>query len=69
MSATPVDVIRSAKSAGILQVDDEWIALVRNRNITSHTYDDAQAMSIYIKIKDIYAPMFRKFIESHEKSA
>jgi len=69
VNASPVDVIRAAKAAGLLAADDKWITLVHDRNITSHTYDDAQAMAIYEKIKDLYANMFKQFIESYERAS
>ena len=67
--AAPVDVIRAAKAAGVLTSDDQWIALIRDRNITSHTYDDAQAMAIYDRIKNNYAIMFKQFIEEYAESS
>jgi len=65
---SPMEVIRTAKSANILKADDRWAELIQDRNITSHTYDDVQAMSIYVKIRDIYASMFKQFIGDYEKS-
>jgi nucleotidyltransferase substrate binding protein (TIGR01987 family) len=67
-NATPVDVIRAAKTAGILAADDQWIALIRDRNITGHTYDEAQAIAIYDRVKNTYVAMFKQFIESYAKS-
>jgi len=69
VNATPVDVIRAAKTAGILTADDQWIALIRDRNITSHVYDDAQATVIYNKVKDTYVSMFKQFIEDYAGSS
>ena len=68
VNAAPIDVIRAAKVAGVLPADDQWIALVRDRNITSHTYDDAQAMAIYERVKNIYTAMFKKFIGDYAES-
>jgi len=68
VNASPVDVIREAKAAGILDADERWIALVRDRTLTSHTYDDAQAKVIYDRIRDTYANMFKVFIEHYERN-
>ena len=68
VNASPVDVLRAAKLAGLLAADDQWIALVHDRNLTSHTYDEAQAMAIYEKIGSTYAGMFKQFIEEYAKS-
>ncbi len=68
VSSTPVDVVRAAKSSGILEADDEWIKLIRDRNLTSHIYDEAQAAAIYARIEGTYAAMFKEFVEAYEDS-
>ena len=67
-TSTPRDVIRTAKSSGFLSEDDRWVSLIEDRNITSHTYNDEQAMIIYNKIKDEYSGMFREFIEDYART-
>jgi nucleotidyltransferase substrate binding protein (TIGR01987 family) len=66
--ASPREVIRTAKSAGVIQSDDVWIELIEDRNMTSHTYDDKKAVEIYDRIRDKYAKMFREFIENYART-
>ena len=68
VNAAPIDVIRAAKTASVLAADEQWIALVRDRNISSHTYDEAQAKVIYERVRDTYAEMFQQFIDGYENS-
>jgi nucleotidyltransferase substrate binding protein (TIGR01987 family) len=65
VTASPRDVIRVAKSAGVLPSDDRWIKLIEDRNLTSHTYNDEQASEIFNRIKEEYAEMFREFIKNY----
>jgi nucleotidyltransferase substrate binding protein (TIGR01987 family) len=67
--ASPLEVIRVAKTAGILEASDKWAELIHDRNLTSHTYDDEQATEIFNKIKDEYAAMFRDFIENYARAS
>ena len=67
VNAAPIDVIMAAKTAGMLTADDRWIAAVRDRNMTSHTYDDEKAMEIYGRIRDVYVSMFKQFVEKYER--
>ncbi len=65
VNAAPIDVVRAAKAVGFIAADETWIDLIRDRNLTSHTYDEAQAQEIYQRIRDRYAGMFREFIEQY----
>jgi nucleotidyltransferase substrate binding protein (TIGR01987 family) len=67
-SQFPIEVIRTAKEKGILPADDRWALLIRDRNLTSHTYDDAKASEIYNNIKNEYAAMFRNFINDYTRT-
>ncbi|MDR2524270.1 MAG: nucleotidyltransferase substrate binding protein [Candidatus Nomurabacteria bacterium] len=67
VNASPIDVMRVAKTAGYIKGGDEWIEMIRDRNLTSHIYDDAKAMEIYERIVAKYAPMMTKYVKKHGK--
>ena len=41
------DLIRTAFEAGLLTEPEQWFEFRRQRNITSHTYDQLKAQSVY----------------------
>lgn len=52
--ASPRSCIKESFRAGILVDGDAWIQMLEDRNQTSHIYDEAEAKSIYKKIKESY---------------
>ncbi|MCL2002253.1 nucleotidyltransferase substrate binding protein [Candidatus Saccharibacteria bacterium] len=64
----PLDVIRAAKERAILAADEKWADLIRDRNLTSHTYNEEKAQEIYSNIKDKHAAMFREFINDYNRT-
>ena len=44
---SPRDAIRSAFQLGLLTEDEVWLAMLEDRNRTSHTYDDETAEQIF----------------------
>jgi nucleotidyltransferase substrate binding protein (TIGR01987 family) len=44
---TPKDVFRKAYQAGWLQHEAPWLAMLKDRNLTSHIYHEALAIAIY----------------------
>jgi nucleotidyltransferase substrate binding protein (TIGR01987 family) len=59
-AATPRQVIKEAFKAGIITDGEGWILMLEDRNITSHIYDESQALMIYRKIKDRHYPNLEK---------
>ena len=47
----PKNVLREAFNNSLISDGDGWLALVRDRNATSHVYDEADADEIYERIK------------------
>lgn len=41
------DLLRTAAEKGIISEVEQWIVYRDQRNITSHTYDEAEAKSVY----------------------
>ncbi len=60
MAKTPRDCYKEAFSAGIIDDSEDWINMIEDRNITSHTYEEDSANEIYQKIRDIYVGRFRE---------
>jgi nucleotidyltransferase substrate binding protein (TIGR01987 family) len=52
--ASPRSCIKESFRSGILADGDSWIQMLEDRNQTSHIYDEAEAKSIYRKIKESY---------------
>jgi nucleotidyltransferase substrate binding protein (TIGR01987 family) len=46
--------IKESFRSGILADGDSWIQMLEDRNQTTHLYDEAEAKSIYGKIKESY---------------
>lgn len=62
----PKDVLREAYKAKMIDDEEIWLKMLRDRNLTSHTYNEDLAMSIYKDIK-IYAPLIREVFERHRE--
>jgi nucleotidyltransferase substrate binding protein (TIGR01987 family) len=50
-TSTPRDALQQAYQAGWLQDESKWLQMLRDRNATSHTYDEAKAREIYERIR------------------
>lgn len=50
----PRDVFREAFTGGIITDGEIWLAMMKDRNLTSHTYDDMHAKEVYTRVKDSY---------------
>ncbi|SNS62631.1 nucleotidyltransferase substrate binding protein, HI0074 family [Anaerovirgula multivorans] len=49
---TPRDTFKEAFQAGIIDNGEGWIQMLTDRNITSHTYNEEDALEIYTRIKE-----------------
>ena len=56
---TPRDALQKAYVAGWLDHEQTWLNMLRDRNLTSHTYREEQARLIYSRIPS-YCRLFRK---------
>lgn len=71
----PRDTLRAAYRGRLINDEEGWLLMLKDRNLTSHTYDEAIADEIYHKIKE-YVPIFRdtfnvlqeRFIEKDEET-
>ncbi len=64
----PRDVIKSAFNSGIIEDEDLWLQMLKDRNMTSHTYNEALADVIFTRIKE-YTPLIRQVCNELEKIA
>jgi len=68
MEASPKPVVRASVAAGLLEATDGRIALnmVDDRNLTSHTYNEALAQRIFSVLPE-YAHIMRTWLSGmHE---
>ena len=53
------DTTRAAFKAGLLKSGESWMAMIRSRNLTSHTYNEDTAQQIVSAIIDTYFAEFQ----------
>ncbi len=60
-AAGPRDVIRAAWQIGFLKVETEatWLNMIKDRNLTMHTYDETFAREMVQRIIAQYTPAFQ----------
>ena len=60
------DATREAFSQGLIANGDVWMDMIKSRNQTSHTYNQATADAIFQKIVQQYHPAFLQFKQRME---
>jgi nucleotidyltransferase substrate binding protein (TIGR01987 family) len=55
------DATREAFSAGIIVDGQNWMEMIKSRNMSSHTYNEATATEISVKILTLYFELFTSF--------
>ena len=65
------DAVREAVVRQLLPQGDEsvWMAMIRSRNLTSHTYNPAVAREIAGLIVDRYGPVFQQLADLMQRRA
>jgi nucleotidyltransferase substrate binding protein (TIGR01987 family) len=67
----PKEVLQQAFSVNLINNENIWIKMLKDRNMTSHTYDERLANEIFLRIK-LYVPELRillnQIIEIFNKS-
>ncbi len=58
----PKDMLREAFKGHLIDNESIWLNMLRDRNLTSHTYDEQFADEIYLRIKS-YVPTFKATFE------
>lgn len=59
----PREIIQEAFAVNLISDEDIWIKMLKDRNLTSHTYNEKLADEIYIRIK-LYVPVLRSLLNS-----
>jgi len=63
----PKDVLKEAYASHFLEDEAVWLGMIKDRNLTSHTYDEALADEIFNRIK-LYVPVFRQAFDKLAKT-
>jgi nucleotidyltransferase substrate binding protein (TIGR01987 family) len=58
----PKEVIQEAFNVNLIDNEDIWIKMLKDRNMTSHTYNEKLADEIYVRIKS-YVPELRNLLD------
>lgn len=58
----PKDILQEAYRGQLLDDEEMWLAMLKDRNQTSHTYDEELADQVYCRVK-IYFPIMKKTFE------
>ncbi|ENH96253.1 hypothetical protein J416_11772 [Gracilibacillus halophilus YIM-C55.5] len=64
---TPKETLKGAYQARWLHDETAWLQMLKDRNETSHTYNERLALEILGNIKDYYPEMKRTFVFLKEK--
>ena len=62
----PKDVLREAYRGHFIDDEQQWLLMLQDRNLTSHTYDEQLADQIYKRIQG-YVPIFQRTYASLQK--
>ena len=57
------DCIKKAYQTEFIKEEDIWLNILKDRNLTSHIYDEEEAGNIYKRIKNAYFLEFKKLKE------
>jgi nucleotidyltransferase substrate binding protein (TIGR01987 family) len=52
---SPRKAFRQAFQEGLIEDGQAWMDMLQDRNLSSHTYDEKQALSIYKRIKEMHS--------------
>ena len=57
---SPMSVMKTAYSAGLVDDEQGWVDLLKARNLTSHIYSDEQAEGVFGDIVTRFVPLFER---------
>jgi len=64
---TPKETLKEAFQAGWLENEEAWLQMLKDRNLTSHTYDEKVAILIVHNIKGYFPEMMATFSRLNSK--
>lgn len=56
---SPKSCFQAAFQVGLIDYDEKWLAMIDDRNLITHTYEEKTADEIYSKLKE-YLILFQK---------
>lgn len=65
-STTPRDVLKKAFQFHLIDDEDLWLAMLDDRNNTSHVYKEEDALRVFENIRD-YVPVLEKSYQNLKK--
>ena len=60
------DTIREAFAVGLIEDGETWMEMIRDRNLSSHTYNIAIADAIVGRVINTYIHSFKKLQKTYE---
>ncbi|MGE5397687.1 MAG: nucleotidyltransferase substrate binding protein [Chitinophagales bacterium] len=63
-AATPRETFKEAFAAGLITDGELWMDMIKDRNLTSHTYDEDEAVRIFTAIRRHYMTMFENLLKA-----
>lgn len=66
-SGSPKQVVKVAYKAGLVTDEEVWLSALSAKNNVSHAYNEAVALDIIDKTKNVYCSMFRDLKEQMQK--
>jgi nucleotidyltransferase substrate binding protein (TIGR01987 family) len=63
----PKDVLKESFKGGLIHHEQQWLSMLADRNLTSHTYDERIADAVFHRICE-YVPLLRKTFNQLEKN-
>jgi nucleotidyltransferase substrate binding protein (TIGR01987 family) len=61
-TTTPRQAISETFRKGFIDSESTWLAMIEDRNLTVHTYDEAFALEMATRIESEYLPLFDSFL-------
>ena len=61
--ASPRDALKQAYQAHLIENGHTWIDALQDRNLTTHTYDEATAIAVENKIRQFYYPILAQLYQ------
>ncbi len=63
----PKDVLRESFKGHLIDHEDQWLEMLKDRNLSSHTYDEKLADEIFARVKE-YVVVFRVTFDKLRKN-
>lgn len=61
---SPRTVFKEAYSIGLISSSEDWLSMITDRNVTSHTYDEKMALLVCERIKSQHVHVLDALLQS-----